>query len=57
MEYILGTAQFGLDYGVSNSSGKVSDDDKFICNDVKKDLKNMKKIYFDTFKEVIEQDI
>ena len=27
MEYILGTAQFGLDYGVSNSSGKVSDDE------------------------------
>ena len=27
MEYILGTAQFGLDYGVSNTSGKVSDDE------------------------------
>ena len=27
MEYILGTAQFGLDYGISNSSGEVSDEE------------------------------
>lgn len=27
MKYILGTAQFGLDYGVSNSRGRVSDKD------------------------------
>ena len=23
MKYILGTAQFGLDYGVSNNNGKI----------------------------------
>ncbi len=27
MKYILGTAQFGLDYGVSNSGGEISDDE------------------------------
>ena len=27
MEYILGTAQFGLDYGISNSGGKINDED------------------------------
>lgn len=27
MKYILGTAQFGLDYGISNSSGEISDEE------------------------------
>lgn len=36
---------------------KVNDDRKFICNDIKKDLDAMKKVYFDTFEEVVEQDI
>jgi aryl-alcohol dehydrogenase-like predicted oxidoreductase len=29
MKYILGTAQFGLDYGVSNGTGRVSDENLF----------------------------
>ena len=37
--------------------GKVSDDQKFICNDIHKDIDNMKKVYFNRFKEVVEQDI
>ena len=27
MDIVLGTAQFGLDYGVSNSGGEISDDE------------------------------
>ena len=27
MQYILGTAQFGLDYGVSNKLGKIRDEE------------------------------
>ncbi|HIP46621.1 MAG TPA: phosphoribosylformylglycinamidine synthase subunit PurL [Campylobacterales bacterium] len=37
--------------------GKVMSDRKFICNDISKDLDTMKKVYFDTFEEVVEQDI
>jgi phosphoribosylformylglycinamidine synthase len=37
--------------------GKVSSDRKFICNDVKKELDQMQKVYFNRFKEVVEQDI
>ena len=37
--------------------GKVMGDRKFICNDIKKDLDAMQKVYFKTFEEVIEQDI
>ncbi len=37
--------------------GKVSSDTQFICNDVKKDLNQLKKVYFNTFEEIVEQDI
>jgi phosphoribosylformylglycinamidine synthase len=37
--------------------GKVMHDRKFICNDIKKDLEDMKKVYFNRFQEVVEQDI
>ncbi len=37
--------------------GKVTSDEKFICNDIKKDLRTMKKVYFERFEEVVEQDI
>jgi len=37
--------------------GKVNSDRKFICNDIKKDLDEMQKVYFNTFEEVVEQDI
>ncbi len=37
--------------------GKVTAAKTFICNDVKKDLEEMKKIYFNRFREVVEQDI
>ncbi len=37
--------------------GKVTGDEKFICNDIKKELTSMKKVYFDRFEEVVEQDI
>ncbi len=37
--------------------GKVIADERFICNEIKKDLSEMKKVYFETFSEVIEQDV
>jgi phosphoribosylformylglycinamidine synthase len=37
--------------------GKVMDDGKFICNDIKKDIESMKDVYFNTFQKVIEQDL
>jgi len=37
--------------------GKVSDDRKYICNNIVKDLDTMKKVYFNTFEEIVEQDI
>ncbi len=37
--------------------GKVNADRKFICNDIKKDLDAMHKVYFERFEEVVEQDI
>ena len=37
--------------------GKVNDDRKFICNDIKKNLDAMQKVYFDRFEEIVEQDI
>jgi phosphoribosylformylglycinamidine synthase len=36
--------------------GKVGGD-KFICCDIKRDVKSLEKVYFNRFQEVIEQDI
>ncbi len=37
--------------------GIVKDDGKFIVNDIKKSLEDIKEVYFKTFKEVVEQDL
>ncbi len=37
--------------------GKTTNDGKFICNDVKKDLSDLREVYFNKFKEIVEQDI
>jgi phosphoribosylformylglycinamidine synthase len=37
--------------------GKVTGDDKFICNTIKRDLSDLKGIYFGTFAKVVEQDV
>jgi phosphoribosylformylglycinamidine synthase len=37
--------------------GEVTGSDKFILNGIKRDLDDLKKVYFNTFKEIIEQDI
>jgi len=37
--------------------GKVMDDNKYICNDIKRDLSDLKDIYYKSFKDIVEQDI
>ncbi len=37
--------------------GTVNNSSKFICNDINQDLQEMSNIYFNRFKEIVEQDI
>ncbi len=37
--------------------GKVTDSNKFICNDIEKNIDDLSNIYFNKFQEVVEQDI
>ncbi len=37
--------------------GKVTNDNKFICNDIEKSIDELSNIYFNKFQEVVEQDI